>query len=783
MDIVSLCPFVASKVSWQAHSGAFALTVIVKATFVLQQGVAKLAPEQDPISEQDRFYDDDPRRSVRIPSDVSPYKPRADVLLVGHAYAPGKQPVRSLITRFVVGEMDKSIEVFCERSFRLVDGQLIEGKRFTEMPLVWERASGGPESANPVGKRFDGPGDSYGMVTIGNLQPLGHFVSKRSDTFVPVCYAPVAPTWPGRTQRLGRLSRAILEHAWNAQPVASDLDPTFFMAAPPDQNVAEIRANERIVLENLHPEHVHLVTSLPGLRPRAIADRATGEREEIALVGDTLLVDTDRRVCTVVWRGRMGLRTADEAGRIAVTMEGAMAEKAEPDELQITLPPQSPHVQPDPEDLVGQTMIGSFASKASAQVMPFAGAPVPKPGVEAIRNVADGVLPFGQSGPRIGIPSPPAQAASIPGPPIVPPAFVPPPPVVTPLQTESVWASGATTAAPPAASRETIGEAAAAAATAAVAASSATTDRASQDGALAASNAAAGATPWSAPKREVRIDAPMESPGIRAEVQAEMVQLIWFDPDMVPRARRVAAWKKVLEALEHHPRSRDLEMADGAKDAWEIEDRQEIFEIMAKGARTDGKGVEEALDNSIGDDGKFAPPLVLLAGELEMPFDELETLKAAMSTATPLITPADELLRTAVNVAKDFIQVPGLVATPAVSEGLTARIRDAFAKEKKALAPEYLDQQIERGLLANRSYQKREVFGGTYLRGLLFIPSEKTPLIAYLPLDLAKKLPMWKRFRARLIADVHPAQDQYETVPRAVKVVAIARVGGKRGAT
>lgn len=108
-DLVSLCPFVASNVVWQAHSGAFALTVIVKGTFVLQPGTAKLAAEQDPIHERDRFHDDDPRRSVRIPSEVVPYKPQVDVLLVRPAYAPDKQPVRSLVTRFVVGEMDKSL--------------------------------------------------------------------------------------------------------------------------------------------------------------------------------------------------------------------------------------------------------------------------------------------------------------------------------------------------------------------------------------------------------------------------------------------------------------------------------------------------------------------------------------------------------------------------------------------------------------------------------------------------------------------------------------------------
>lgn len=446
MDVVSLCPFVASKVVWQAHSGAFALTVMVKATFVLQSGTALVAPEQDPIYEQDRFYDDDPRRSVRYPSDVVPYKPRADVLLVGRAYAPKKQPVRSLVTRFVVGEVDKSIEVWCDRAFRVIDGQLLEGKRFTEMPLVWERASGGPESANPVGKRFDGGMDVYGTIAIGNLQPLGHFVSKRSDTFVPTCYGPIAPTWPGRTQRLGRLSRSILQGVWNTQKLPPDLDPSFFQSASSDQVVSEIRANERIVLENLHPEHARLVTNLPGFMPRAIADRATGEREEIKLIGDTLLVDTDRGVCTVVWRGRMGLRHPQETGRIAIWVDGMAM--ANPD-----APQRSAVVIEDPAELVTtmiplapkQTEVLPFVAGASSLAQSSPGLPIDDGENDgtgtmfvSMNKVAAKATPFEPPGnAEMGFDRPaPARAISAVATPFVVPAAPPPVFVASPSANE-----------------------------------------------------------------------------------------------------------------------------------------------------------------------------------------------------------------------------------------------------------------------------------------------------------------------------------------------------------
>lgn len=796
MDLVTLCPFAASTVVWQANSGAFALTVIVKATFVLRAGTAELASEQDPIVEKDRFYDEDPRRSVRFPSDVVPYKPRADVLLVGHAYAPDKQPVRSIVTRFVVGDMDKSIEVFCDRAFRVLDAQLLEGKRFTQLPLVWERASGGAESANPVGKRFDGPTDAYGTIAIANLQPPGHFVSRRSDTFVPMCYGPIAPTWPGRTQRLGRLSRTILETAWHEKPLPVDLDPTFFQVAPPDQNVAEIRANERIVLENLHPEHAHLVTSLPELRPRAIVDRATGEREEVALVGDTLFVDTDRGVCCVVWRGRIGLRTADEAGQISVTLEGGTAESGAPDDLQVTLPPQRPDVQPD-EDLAAMTMIGPFVSKASAPALPFAGGPKQNPGRDAIRNVADAAgrdalrnvadaLPFAQAAAAPRLPSTP-QSVTLPvaPPAIIPPAYVPPVAIATPPQTkpESVWASGAPTAAPAiVAPRETIGEAAAAAVNVMAAAS---VDRANQGGALGMSNHAANKSEWRAPTGEapaspaLATPLPNVRPASRLVDPREAMSLLWYDAASVRRMRNHKPFREVLDEAEKKPIEPGLDDLSTEELAADVEDRRDVFEILAHAPSTDAPGVTEALDRSIRADGKVIPQLVLCAGELVMPFDEVERLKATVATVTPL-SAGDENLKASLQIAKDYLALPNLSSAPAVADGLVKRILDAFGQAKRAVTVEYVESQTERALLEQRHYQRRKVFGGKHLRCLLIPGGSKEPIPTYLPETLSEELPMYAHFRVRVITEVRMAEDQYETHAAALRVIGVGRVVERR---
>ncbi|MGK3961305.1 DUF2169 domain-containing protein [Sorangium sp. So ce118] len=762
MEVVSLCPLRASSFVWQAQSGVHVLTVIVKATFTLQPGRCFLAPEQAPVNEADRHWDHDAARSVAAPSDKVPYKLRADVMLVGHAYAPGLQPARSVMTRLAVGELDKSIEVWCDRGFLVHNGQLLEGPRFTKMALRWERAAGGPDSANPTGMRFDAPPDAYGVVAVPNLQPPGMFVSRRADTFAPVCFGPIAASWPGRTSRPGRAAGTLQQPGWERRPLPEGLDAAYFQAAPLDQQVAEIRPNERIVLENLHPEHARLVTNLPGVRPMAVVDRASGGRETVALVADTLWIDTDRGVCCVVWRGSIALRTANEEGRIAVTLERELPpEEVDDEDGSQTLPPAARSegegdAEEDPET---RTLLPILGASQAGPTLPFLrGDMAPPPPSTPLPRAKDGVLPFGRPSPVPAMPavdpaSLVATSASSAPPSVAPPAYVPwPAPVSAPgAAPESAWAAGSP-ARSSAAPRETIGMTAAAAA------------------------AKAGAAPWGAPRQEARL-LPLHDEAPLAEPAREFVQLLWYDADSIARMRRVPAWKQVIADLERSPRSREIELVDGAREPWEIEDRQEVLQIMARAPRIDGRGVEEALERAIGEDGKFIPPLVLLGAEIEMPFDELEALKATMSTAAPLVTPADEGLKTAVGVAKDFVQTPGLSAAPAVSEGLTARIRDAFAKEKKALPADYLDTQVERVLLSGRHYQKREVLGGSFLRCLVRLPGESQAIVGYLPEEVGKKLPMWKSFRARLIAEVHPPQDQYETLGRAVKVLGVARAG------
>lgn len=351
MDVVSASPLRVSGVVWQPRPGTWALTAVCRATYRLEPGVSPLADVQEPPLEEDNYWDDDLDKSLYAASDLAPFKRRADVVLVGHAFAPEGQPVRSLVARLQVGQIDKLVEVWCDRVIAQ-DGRLVEGRRFTKMPLRWERAAGGPGTWNPVGMRFDAPPDMYGAVPVPNLQPPGRLVAWRGDTFEPIGFGPIAPTWPTRAIRGVGVRYAGAGEPWSlarwfAGPIPEGLDPGCFNVALPDQQVDELRIDERLILENLHARHARLVTNLIGVKPRSVVERATGEREELCLVADTLWVDTDRGLATLTWRGSVGLRAPAERGRLVVWAEGERV--AEP------LPAAALVPNPAPSDIDGST--------------------------------------------------------------------------------------------------------------------------------------------------------------------------------------------------------------------------------------------------------------------------------------------------------------------------------------------------------------------------------------------------------------------------------------------
>jgi hypothetical protein len=307
MELVAPPEVRATMFPWQDPDGAAHLTVVVKQTFrITARG---LAPDPDPVPIllADEHLEGDPLLPPRLESDCAPFKPRADVLLVGRAHAPGGRPVEQLVAGFRVGALRRAIAVVGDRRWRtrtLGKPAMDAPKPFTTMDLGWDRAFGGATGdrlceENPVGCGIVFDEESIDGTRLPNLEDPRRRIESWTDRPPPVGVGFVGRGWVPRRCLAG------VSHA-------------FHNAAPAEQQIdGYLRGDEEVELVNLTPDG-HVRFRLPGRRPALGVTRWTASPLEwlathpgvpsrpllreavIAPALDTLiLLPEERRACLV----------------------------------------------------------------------------------------------------------------------------------------------------------------------------------------------------------------------------------------------------------------------------------------------------------------------------------------------------------------------------------------------------------------------------------------------------------------------------------------------------
>ncbi len=303
---------VGSAMVWEQRPSQWQLTYVLKGTFTLEEA-PRPAPQQDG-SHADVLFEQTERASLYAPTDFAPRKPRADVLLVGSAFAPGGAPVEALTARLTAGEISKALRIVGERE-RTSQGPS-RPRPFARMPLRYERAvyrgenlvGGADRDASRPLPCIDveGPGETPG-------------------------FAPIAPAWRAFQRALSPESRAWIQrlrgvsaHDVHARslvvPPSSGAPPAgfdfgYFNAAPRDQQAARLAPGMPVLLENLLARRARLALRLPAIAPVAFhVDPTTAAVTELPMVCDTLWIDTDREVLVLSWRGSLAISPPGEAG-------------------------------------------------------------------------------------------------------------------------------------------------------------------------------------------------------------------------------------------------------------------------------------------------------------------------------------------------------------------------------------------------------------------------------------------------------------------------------------
>jgi len=297
LQILASTPLCVTTLLWEGAPGEWTLTVAVKVTLSIEHEREAFLSDVQVDATGDRTHGEVPGASLRETNDVAPFKPRVDVMLVGHAYAPGGVPVSELVATLRVGELEKSLRVFGDRDPRAPPGAA--PVPFSLMPIRYER--GARSAAIPLGVD--------GARAMPNLVPLvaGHAPS----------FGPLSPEWPCRRELLDaagqRWARALHPRTPRAPSAPPGIEHAFFNAAPFEQRLALLRPGTTVELVNLHPTHERFVTQIPALRPRVYQkDPAQPRPRELPLRCDTLWIDADDGLATLTFRGLVGVATGDE---------------------------------------------------------------------------------------------------------------------------------------------------------------------------------------------------------------------------------------------------------------------------------------------------------------------------------------------------------------------------------------------------------------------------------------------------------------------------------------
>ncbi len=315
-------PFILETMPGKGPEDKDILTIIVKGTFEpVPYEPAKIARDQIPVFYGDELTDEENGGSLRFESDIAPFKPKADIALVGKAYAPGGESAFAIDVSLKVGHTEKTIRVIGDRYWRCPSRFLpvifTKPKPFVMMDLVYEKAFGGvdekgggycPENLAGCGYYKKKRKNILNNGRLPNLEDPENLIRYWNDYPFPACFGFFSKAWMPRAKFAGTYDE--MWKAKRAPEPPEDFRFEYYNAAHPDLQVkGYLKGDEKVEMINLTPEG-RLVFRLSGIfvTCKAVISSFAGgpvekREEDIAMNLDTLCFMPDEEKFYQVWRG------------------------------------------------------------------------------------------------------------------------------------------------------------------------------------------------------------------------------------------------------------------------------------------------------------------------------------------------------------------------------------------------------------------------------------------------------------------------------------------------
>jgi hypothetical protein len=318
LNTINLTPFQAATTVITDKLGYERLLVVTKGTFQMNHdGSWSIAPVQVPLVYADEHYGEPGISSIRNESDFAFFKPQTDVLVQGHAYAPGGKPATSVDVELQIGSISKKLVVSGDRywDYLVLAGWVASRPTtFLKMPIVYERSFGGTDTSHEDERKHSA--ERRNLVGTGfhtNLNPqirgtmlpnveVHNAMIRNPLDKVPVAgFGCIARCWLPRASFAGTYDQNWMQDRYPFLPV--DFDERYFQSAPPDQTCAHLVGGEAVRLVNLTPEGIWSF-HLPEYQIPMSVIAGSGP-QQLQPVLDTVVLLPDQRSCTLTWRASM----------------------------------------------------------------------------------------------------------------------------------------------------------------------------------------------------------------------------------------------------------------------------------------------------------------------------------------------------------------------------------------------------------------------------------------------------------------------------------------------
>jgi len=355
LQIANDTPFSVTTLRWPDVDDKPRLTVVVKATFMIGRDGSDVRPtaKQLPLFESDIVSETEPP-SVRFESDLVPFKPCTDVVLVGRAYAPEGKPVTEMVAGLRVGQLRYGVAVIGDRTWQtqLLEKPTISYTRpFLTMDLAYERAFGGFDKPagmyckeNHVGTGFIGKRSAERVegLKLPNLEDPRNLIGAWNSRPRPAGLGFYGRSWAPRLAYAGTYDEKYMKERHPRLP--ADFSYRFFNGAHPDLQVGGyLRGDEEVDLLNVCPNASRAHFRLPGVVPKITVARWTVSPEQwvqehagadgslpselplveepLKVVLDTVVFVPDQGVFYEVFRAVSSLSSLDslEIARVTIT--------------------------------------------------------------------------------------------------------------------------------------------------------------------------------------------------------------------------------------------------------------------------------------------------------------------------------------------------------------------------------------------------------------------------------------------------------------------------------